>query len=167
MRKLFVFAVSFAMALVGTPLGVSAGVSGRQQPQTGGVQGVAKNAQQQNLSGVKVQVRGLDGQLAATGNTDSTGAFSVAGLAPGTYTIEIVDAAGNIVGTSAAVVVTAGSVATVTVTASAAGAITAAGRGGLSLFGLGTIGTVAIIGVAAAGTIAAIVATQNNASPSR
>jgi hypothetical protein len=144
---------------VATSLGAVAGAQGKP---TGGLQGVAKDTAQQNLSGVKVQVRGPNGQLAATGSTNSSGSFSFAGLNPGSYTIEILDAAGNIVGTSASVTVTAGATATVTVTAAAAGAITAAAGGGLSLFGLGTIGTVAVVGGAAAATIATVVATKDN-----
>jgi hypothetical protein len=166
MRKFFAFAVSFAIAMLGTPLGVAV-ASAAPQMATGGVQGVAKNAQQQSLSGVKVQVRGANGQVAATGTTNASGSFSIAGLTPGSYTVEILDAAGNIVGTSSAVAVTAGGIATVSVTAAAAGAIAAAAGGGVSLFGLGTIGTVAVVGAASAATIAAVVATQTNASPSR
>ena len=112
-------------------------------------------------------MRAANGELVATGTTNTSGSFSFAGLSPGTYTIEILDAAGNIVGTSAAVVVTAGNAATVTVTAAAAGAIAAAEGGGVGLFGLGTIGTVAVLGAAAAVTIIAIQATKDDASPSR
>lgn len=162
MRKAFAAVLAFVTATVGMPIGVAAG-----QPPTGGVQGVAKDAAQQNLPGVRVQVRMPNGQLAATGTTNGAGSFSFAGLPPGSYTIEILDAAGNLVGTSATVTVTAGATATVTVTAAAVGAIAAAGAGGLGLFGLGTVGTVAVIGGAAALTTVAIVATKEDASPSK
>lgn len=142
--------------------GAPGSVLAARQSQTGGVQGIAKGANQQNLSGVRVQVRGANGQLAATGTTDAAGSFGMTGLTPGTYTVEILDAAGNIVGTSSGLTVTAGATATVTVTAAAAGAIAAASGGGLSLLGLGTIGTVAVIGGAAAATVGAVVATRNN-----
>ena len=171
MRKSFAIGLMFVVAALGMPVGVFAAAAPkpaiRQGQTTGGLQGVAKDAAQQNLSGIKVQVRGPNGQLAATGTTTSSGSFSFAGLNPGSYTIEIVDAAGNIVGTSAAITVTAGATATVTVTAAAAGAIAAAAGGGVSLFGLGAIGTVAVVGGAAAATIATVVTTQSNASPSR
>jgi hypothetical protein len=96
-------------------------------------------------------VRERSGALVATGEADANGAFAFVGLPPGTYTIEVVDDRGNIVGTSPAVTLLAGSAATVTVTAAAAGTIAAgsASSGGLTLFGLGTIGTVALIGGAA------------------
>ncbi len=165
MRKVFVLALTFVVAAIGAPGRLFAAPAGQQT--SGGIQGVAKNAQLQNLSGVRVQVRGSNGQLVATGTTNASGSFSFAGLDPGLYTIEILDAAGNIVGTSAAVSVTGGSVATVTVTSAAAGAIAAAEGGGVGLFGLGTIGTVAVLGAAAAVTIIAIQATKDDASPSR
>jgi hypothetical protein len=143
--------------------GVQAGaLAAGAQSATGGLQGVAKSTTQQNLAGVRVQVRAPNGQLAATGTTDATGSFAFTGLAPGNYTIEVLDAAGHIVGTSASVAVASGMTATVTVTAAAAGAIAAATGGGVGLFGLGTIATVAVVGGAAAATIGAVVATRNN-----
>lgn len=164
MRKKCAALLAVCVAALGMPTGVlAAGAQGA----TGGVQGVAKNAAQQNLSGVKVQVRGPNGQLAASGTTDASGSFSFAGLNPGLYTVEVLDAAGNIVGTSAAIGVTAGTMATVTVSAAAAGALAAAAGGGMGLFGLGTIATVAVVGAAGAATIAAIVVTRNDASPSQ
>jgi hypothetical protein len=165
MRKTFALALTVAVAAFGAPLGVLAAAPAGQA--TGSVTGVAKDAAQKALPKVKVQVRGANGQLAASGTTNATGAFTVPGLAPGSYTIEVLDAAGNIVGTSTAVTITAGSVATVTVTAAAAGAIAAAAGGGVSILGLGTLGSVAVIGAAGAATIGAIAATRNDASPSR
>lgn len=171
MRRAFAIGLMFVVAVLGMPVGVFAAPAKApavlQGQTTGGLQGVAKDAAEKALPRVKVQVRGPNGQLAGTGTTNASGEFSIAGLNPGSYTIEIVDSAGNIVGTSAAVTVTAGATATVTVTAAAAGAIAAAAGGGVSLLGLGTIGTVAVVGGAAAATIATVVAKQSTASPSR
>jgi hypothetical protein len=161
MRKVFVVALTFVVAAFGLPAGLLAAPA-RQQP--GGIQVTARNAQQQNLPGVRVQVRDSNGRLVASGTTDSAGSFSFTGLNPSTYTIELLDAAGSIVGASAAVAVAAGATAAVTVTAAAAGAIAAAGGGGLSLFGLGTIATVAVVGAATAGTIVAVQATKKDKS---
>jgi len=166
MRRVFVIALTFIVAATGMRVGLSAAAPARR-PATGGIQVVARNAQQQNLPGARVQVRASNGQLAASGTTNSAGSFSFAGLNPGTYTIEVLDAAGNIVGASTAVVVITGSTAHLTVTAAAAGAIAAAAGGGLSLFGLGTIGTVAVVGAATAATIVGVQATRRDASPSR
>lgn len=161
----------FVVAVLGMPVGTFAAAAKapavRQVQTTGGIQGVAKDAAQQNLSGVKVQVRDRNGQLVAVGTTNASGEFSFAGLNPGIYTIEIVDATGNIVGTSAAITVTAGATATVTVTAAAAGAIAAASGGGLRPFGLGHRAMVVVIGAAGALMVAGIVASRNDASPSR
>jgi hypothetical protein len=167
MRKVIGLALSFIVAATGTGAGLLAAPPARQQQPAGALQGVARNAQQQAMPAVRVQVRASNGELVASGTTNAEGAFSFAGLPPGTYTIEVLDAAGKIVGTSAAVAVTAGATATVNVTAAAAGAIAAAGGGGVGLFGLGTIGTVAVLGAAAAVTIIAIQATKDDASPSR
>ena len=161
MRKAFVFVLALGVTAPGMPAGLAAAAMGVQGQTTGGMQGVAKDAVQQNLSGVRVQVRMPNGQLAAAGTTNAQGSFSFAGLQPGSYTVEVLDAAGNIVGTSASVSVTAGATATVSVTAAAAGALAAGAAGGLSLFGLGTVGTVAVVGGAAALTTVAVVATKD------
>jgi hypothetical protein len=167
MRKAFAITLTLAVASVGIPVGVFAAGAGAGGQATGAVTGIAKDAAQKDLAKVKVQVRGPNGQLAATGTTNTSGGFSFAGLAPGNYTIEILDAAGNIVGTSAAVTVTAGALVSVTVTAAAAGAIAAGAGGGLALMGLGPLGSVAVLAAAGAGTIASIVATKDDPSPSK
>lgn len=171
MRKAFAISLMFVVAVLGMPVGTFAAAAKapavRQVQTTGTIQGEARDEQQKKLAGVRVQVRGLNGQLVATGTTNAAGEFSFAGLNPGSYTIELVDAAGNIVGTSAAITVTAGATATVTVTATAAGAIAAAGGGGMRLFGLGHLATVVVIGAAGALVVAGIVASRNDASPSR
>ncbi|HXG70881.1 MAG TPA: carboxypeptidase-like regulatory domain-containing protein [Gemmatimonadaceae bacterium] len=176
MRKIFAAAMTFVAASFAMPVGVFAGPAKAKAPQaqgTGGLTGTAKDAASNNLSQVKVQVRPVNpapGQgLAATGTTNAAGTFSFAGLAPGQYVVEIIDLAGNIVGTTSAVTVTAGAVTTVSITAAAAGAIAAAGAAGVGggLLGLGTIGTVAVIGGAIAAAVVGIRAVQDDASPSR
>ena len=175
MRKVFAATLVVGMAFAGTPVGAftapAAGntMQGPQNPPgTGGVQGVAKDAQQQNLPGVRVQVRAANGQLAATGTTNAAGEFVFTGLNPAAYTIEIVNAAGDIVGI-ATVTVGAGATASVALTASAVGALTApAGTaGGLSLLGLGTLGTAGVLGAAGAVAIVAVETSKKDASPSR
>jgi hypothetical protein len=166
MRKPFSIGLVCGIAVLGMPMGTFAAAAkapaARQAQQTtGGLQGDAKDATQRPMPQVRVQVRGPNGNLIVSGSTNAAGQFAFIGLPPGSYTIEIVDALGNIVGTSAAVSVTAGATATVTITAAAAGAIAAAAGGGVSLLGLGTIGTVAVVGGAAALTTAAVVATKD------
>ena len=47
------------------------------------------------------------------------------------------------------------------------GALSAAGKGGFSLFGLGKLASVAVIGAGGALAVAGVVATRDDASPSR
>ncbi|MEP6917376.1 MAG: carboxypeptidase-like regulatory domain-containing protein [Acidobacteriota bacterium] len=171
MRKTLALALTVAVVLIGAPVGAFATTSktppaGQSVP-TGALTGTAMDASQRALPGAHVQVRDRRGALVATGTTNGSGGFSFAGLAPGSYTIEIVSAAGDIVGTSAAVTLLAGATAVVPVTAAAAGAIAAASGGGLSLFGLGTIGTVALVGGAATAAIVGYQVTKGDVSPSR
>jgi hypothetical protein len=160
MRKVTAFVLTLTVALAGAPLAFA-----QQETKTGDLQGVAQNAQKQPVPDVRVQVRGADGKLAATGTTNSAGQFSFKGLNPGVYTVEILNEAGTQIVGTASVTVTPGATATVSIFAAAPGAVGAAGAGGL--FGLGMTGTVAVIAGAAAITTAAIVATRDDASPSR
>jgi len=170
MRRLLAAVLCSTVATVSLPAGVLAAgpMKANQSPQspaTGGVQGVARNAQQQNLPSIRVHVRAADGRLVAVGTTNSAGEFTFAGLNPATYTLEIVNTSGGIVGT-ASVAVTAGATVMVTLTATAAGTI-AAGAGGAGLLGLGTLGTVAVVGAASSAAIVAVDMKKKDASPSR
>jgi hypothetical protein len=138
------------------------------QQGTGSITGTAKGANGESLSNYTVRARNpATGQIAAQTTSNSAGTFSFTGLAPGNYVVEVVNTAGQVVGLSSALAVTAGGTAAVTVTATAAGAAAAAAGGGFSLFGLGTAASIAVIGGAAAAGIVAIVAANNNASPSK
>ena len=57
------------------------------------------------------------GDVVATSRTGANGAFVVTALDPGSYVVEIVDAAGRIVGVSTIATVAEGRTATLTVTA--------------------------------------------------
>jgi Carboxypeptidase regulatory-like domain len=172
MRKLVAAVLCSAVATIGVPASgfaagpVRAAKQSSQNQSTGGVQGVAKNAQQQNLPRVRVHVRDADGKLVAVGTTNTAGEFTFAGLNPGTFTIEIVNTAGEIVGT-ASVTINAGAMAMVTLTATAVGTIAAGAGGGAGLLGLGTLGTVAVVGAASTAAIVAVEKTKKDASPSR
>lgn len=168
MRRAFAVVLSAAMIVAALPVTTTAAVRGARQEGTGTVQGVARNAQQQTLSDHTVQIRNVQtGQLAGSGTTNGAGQFTFAGLQPGNYVVEIVNAAGEIIGTTAPISVAAGTVAAVTVTASAAGALAAAGGAGFGIFGLGTAASAAIIGGVAVGITAGVIAANNPASPSR
>jgi hypothetical protein len=147
-----------------------------QQPGTGSIQGAARSASGQPLPNYTVQIRNIQtGQLAGSTTSNAAGNFTFTGLNPANYVIEIVNPAGTIVGTSAAITVAAGATVTVTVPATAAAAIAgatttagaaAAGAGGAAA-GIST--AVLITTIAAGAGVAAIIvaATQGEASPSR
>jgi hypothetical protein len=104
-----------------------------------------------------VQTNQIAGSTTTT--ADGTYTFSVPG---GQYVVELVDASGTVVGTTAAISVTPGATVTANVAASSGpGAAPGAAAGGRK-FPLA-----AVIGVAAAGGVAAAVAVAVSASPSR
>jgi hypothetical protein len=136
---------------------------------TGSLSGTAQGAQNQALSGIKVQLRNVDtGALAGSTTSGANGAFSFTGLNPGNYIIEIVDATGKIIGASASMSVAAGqTISGVTVAAAAAGAVAAAAAsGGLGAFFTSTAGILVLAGVGI-GVGVGLIASGGNGSPSQ
>ena len=83
------------------------------------------------------------------------------------YIVELADASGNVLGMSAPFTLGAVKIATVSVVAVAPGAVTTGAGAGFSLFGLGPVSSVAVLGAAGAAAVTAVVATRQDASPSR
>jgi hypothetical protein len=177
MRKFVIPGVVMAM-LLGLPIATFAAgpaAAKRQDQPTGTIKGDAKNANGETLPQTKVRVRNSStGVLAADLTTDAAGNF--VGVVPaGSYVVEIVGPTGTVIGLSPVVTVAAGSTATISVTASAVAAVagaSAAGTagaagGGFSIFGLGTITSIAVLGGAATATVFGIKAATNDSSPSR
>jgi hypothetical protein len=159
MKRILVLTIVLALSVLGIAMAAQQG---------GSIEGTAKDSNQNPLAAVKVQLRNVDtGALAGSTSSSSTGAFSFTGIAPGNYVIEIVDAAGKIIGVSSSISVAAGAAITgVTLAASAAGAAAAAAAaGGAGSFFTSTAGLL-LLGAVAAGTAAAVVV-ASNASPSR
>jgi len=128
------------------------------------VTGAASDVNGHVLSNASVQLRNVStGQLVGSATTNAAGQFSFDHLPPGSYVVEVLNAAGQIVGTSGSVVVTAGAAVT-GVSVSASAATKAAGAGG---FGSHHVGL--ILGAAAAAGVAGGVAmaTGGTASPSQ
>jgi hypothetical protein len=170
MRRIVAFGLVAAMTM-SVPAGVFAAgrPAARQQSQSGILSGTAKDAKGQNLANAKIRIRNSStGHVAAETTTDATGSFTVAGLDPASYVVEVVGSNGAVIGLSPAMTVTAGATASVSVTATALGAVSAAGAtaGGVGLFGLGTAATVGVIAAAATGAIVGVRAAKNDASPS-
>jgi hypothetical protein len=156
-----------AFFIVAIALGLAVAADAGQG--TGKISGTARDAQKQALPGVKVQLRNIDtGQLVATSRAANDGAFEFTGLNPGNYAVEIVDNSGKIVGVSPSMALAAaGVIAGVGVAASAAGAAAGAvAAGGAGAFFSSTAGILLLVG-AGAGTTAAIIALNDEASPSR
>jgi len=148
-------------------LGVALGASAAQG--TGKISGTARDAQGQALPNAKLQLRNVDtGQIVATGRSKPDGGYEFAGLAPGNYVVEIVDDSGRVLGLSVATALAAGGAATGLIVAlSSAGAIAgAAAAGGVGAFFASAWG-IGLLAAAGAGTVWAIVAANDDASPSR
>jgi len=165
------------MLVLGLPIATFAAgpaAAKRQDQPTGTIKGDAKNTNGELLQQTKVRIRNSNtGVIAADLTTDSVGTF-VGAVPAGSYVVEIVGANGAVIGLSPVLTVVAGSTATVSVTASAvaavagaAGAGAGAAGGGFSIFGLGTITSIAVLGGAATATVFGIKAATNDSSPSR
>jgi len=114
MRRVTSVVLAFLLALATVPQLSAAGAG------TAAITGVAQNSSGHSLGNQLVQVRSvLNGSLVATSKTSQAGAFTFDGLAPGTYVVEVVDAAGKISGASAITTVVAGATASISVTAAA------------------------------------------------
>lgn len=137
------------------------------QPGTASITGTAINPSGEPLANVVVQARDLvTGQVAASTTQSAAGQFSLVGLNPGPYVVEIVDRAGQIVGTSAFVSVAAGTAVTNATVIASTGALAAAAA---SSTALASTALGAVRAAAAAGGVAGVVAPPilTQASPSR
>jgi hypothetical protein len=125
-----------------------------QAPSTGSISGAASNSAGRTIANTTVRLRDVTtGQLAATTTSNAAGQFSFTGLTAGSYTVEVVNAAGQIIGTSSAITVGVGAAVTGVSVASAA---MAAASG--SFFA----STAGILAVAAAGAAVAGVTVAAN-----
>jgi Carboxypeptidase regulatory-like domain len=161
---------SLIVALIAPSVPVFAAPARAGQP-PGSISGLARSASSQPLPNTVVRLRSAEtGQISGSTTTGAAGQFSFAALNPGTYVVEVLDAAGQVVGTSAAIVLSpAAMIASgLVIQASALGTAAAAGAvGGASFLG-STLGIVTIAAIAA-GVVGAVVVVRNNddASPAR
>ena len=163
MRQIIAIALASTLSLSTLPISVVAAAA-----QTASIAGITQSVTGQNVANATVQLRNLGtGPLAGTTTSSATGSFGFTGLAAGNYSVEVVNAAGQIIGSSTAIPVTAGAAVTgVTVTATAAAAA-AAGGGAAAAKMLGSNKALLITTIAAAAGIATTVALVNDASPSK
>jgi Carboxypeptidase regulatory-like domain len=162
MRQLIAIALVSTLSL--STLSISAMAAGAQ---TASIVGIAQSAAGQTVVNATVRLRNLGtGPLAGTTTSSGTGAFGFTGLAAGNYSVEVVNADGQIIATSTAIPLAAGATITgVTVTAFAVPAAAAAAGGGA--FGVrGKNKALLISTIAAAAGIVTVVGVVNDASPS-
>lgn len=158
--RFLVIALTVALSLPASPLVVT----GVAQTEAASLAGTATSSSGEPLANVTVQLRDLaTGTVSGRTTTSSTGSFSFAAVNPGNYAVEVLNAAGQVVGTSASISVAAGAAVTgVTVSATAAAGAAGAAR----VAGVSTIVAVTAA-AAAAGVVGVAKRGQGDASPSR
>src|SRR5688572_12505182 len=147
MRRLVTIALIAAMALQVAPLIAAGG----QSPAS--IAGTARTSAGRTVGNTPVRLRNVGtNEIVGTTTSNSAGQFGFVSLQPGTYVVEVLNAAGEIIGTSSAVGVSAGAaIGGVTVTTLGAASAVAAG-----------FSTAAILGiVGAAAAVTAIVVVKN------
>ena len=163
MRRLVSKVLVTVMTMVGAPLAVLA------SPQDLiGLKGRAFTPGLQALTDTRVQIRDLKtGLLVNSTTSNASGDFSFENLKAGDYIVELADASGHVLGMSAPFTLGTAKIVTVSVVAVSTGAAAAGAGAGFSLFGLGTVSSVAVLGAAGAAAVTAVVTTRQDASPSR
>jgi hypothetical protein len=158
MRRIVVLVLALTVALQTAPtFAFAAGVAAQG---TATLSGTARSSNGQPIESCTVQLRDvLTGQLVGTKTCTRAGAFMFTGLNPGNYVVEVVNAQGVVIATSAVSAVAAGATVTMTVTAATAVAATS---GGIST-------AVILTSLAAAAGVAAVVVVVNRgqSSPSQ
>ena len=158
--RFLVIALAVTLSLPLSPLGVS----GVAQTEAASIAGTATSSTGEILVNATVQLRDLaTGRVSGTTTSSSTGAFSFAAIDPGNYVVEVFNAAGQVVGTSASISVAAGATLTDVAVSATAAAVTVAAA---SVAGISTIVAVTTA-AAAAGVVGLVAVGQGDASPSR
>jgi hypothetical protein len=153
-----------ALALVLSFPASSLVVTAVAQAEVASLVGLATSSSGEVLANAVVQLRDLEtGTVSGTTTSSSTGSFSFAAVNPGNYAVEILNAAGQVVGTSASISVAAGAAVTGVAVSATAAAVAA---GAASIAGVSTIVAVTTA-AAAAGVVGLVNVGQGDASPSR
>ena len=170
MHGLLAIALSSTLVLQAAPLLAAPGASAaraagiRTPAATGIINATARSADGQALANCRVQVRDLQtGKLAGTGTSNAEGAFSFAGLTPGSYVVEVVRQTGDIAGSHAAMPLVPGGTIKTQVSVTAAAATAGAASAGINK----TAAVVKAAAIAAGIPAVATPAGRPNASPSR
>jgi hypothetical protein len=163
MHRVLSIVVATTLAAAGPSAGLQAAA-----PQSIALKGTSYTATMQPLPHATVQIRDpKNGNRIDSTVSDAAGTYSFEGLQPGTYIIEIVNAAGGVVGMSAPFVLGGAPLVTVSVVSVGSGAAVAGTGGGFNVLGMGPVTSLVVVGAASAAAVTAVVATRPDASPSR
>lgn len=159
MRRVFAFALVVSLSGAG-----SAFAAGAQAPKPSTVSGTANSSTGSPLANTTVRLRQVNtGSISATSTSSATGQFTMTVANPGEYVVEVVDAAGNVIGTSAVITVAPGAASSVTITGTAVQIAKAASKP----FFTSAAGIVTAAATAAGVVGVTVAATQGSASPSK
>ena len=124
MRRIIVLVLGVTIALnTASTFAFAAAAAAAQGTAT--LAGTARNSSGQPIENCTVQLRDvLTGQLVGATKGDRAGAFVFTNLNPGNYVVEVVNAQGDVIGTSAVSAVAAGATVAISVTAATAAAVT-------------------------------------------
>ena len=170
MRKVCVFALVLSVGVAGAPASVLAApvmATNAQAETAGKLVGVLKDAAGKPLQNATVNVLDQAGKLVGSITTDSNGLFSIANLPAGSYSIQAVNAAGQMLAGASSISVAAGTTTTVAATATATGTLAVAAGSAGFIAALG--GPIAAAALASAGVVGAVAIQKalKDASPSR
>jgi hypothetical protein len=161
--------VTLGLVMLMTATGVATTVlrAAQEAAATASLTGNVRWTDSRPLAQADVRVRRFDtGQQIGSTKSGPAGEFEFAGLQPGTYFVDVVDAGGKVVAMSAPIAAAAGATQSVSIVAVAGGVLTGS-SGGFSLFGMGPVTSMAVLGAAGAAAVTAVVATSPEASPSQ
>jgi len=157
MRRAVALVLVLTLALhTGSVFALAAAAQG-----TATLSGTARSSSGQPVENSTAQLRDvMTGQLVGTASVDQSGGFLFTGLNPGSYVVEIVNAQGVIIGTSAVSAVAAGATVAISITAATAVAATTGG-------GISTLAIVSMLAAAAGVAGVVIAVNRGTASPSQ
>src|SRR5258706_13741039 len=110
MRNLAIMALAAGIAF-SSPIQAASRTA--QAPPAASIAGTATTSTGETLANVTVQLRDLaTGRIAGSTTSNAAGAFAFAGIVAGRYTIELISATGQVVGTTGSISVAPGAAVT-------------------------------------------------------
>ncbi len=163
LRRFLILALIGALSGPAAPAWAAAG--GGLTLATGQVSGTARNAAGESMPNTAARLRDVrTGRLTGQSVNTTTGQFNFGGLIPGSYIVEVVNAAGQVLATSVTISLRPGAMMAtgVSVTAPAVTAAAAAGSGGTVDFFTSAAGIVMLAALAGGVTYGVYRATRSS-----